>query len=71
MSSHDHGGGVPFVPDVLSHALARVSNRTAVKEISSSVGLNDLLQHMRDYILVPEKGHLLLIRYYLYFSHFI
>jgi len=46
---------VPMVPDVLSHAVSEVADGTPVKATSSSVGLDDLLQHVRDHRLVPES----------------
>ena len=44
--------------DLLPDGVTVSAQRASVKATSSSVGLDDLLQHVRDHVLVPEMGHL-------------
>ena len=44
--------------DLPMDGVAVSAQRASVKATSSSVGLDDLLQHVRDHVLVPEIGHL-------------
>ena len=43
--------------DLPMDGVAVSAQRASVKATSSSVGLDDLLQHVRDHVLVPEMGH--------------
>ena len=44
--------------NLLVDGVAISAQRASVKATSSSVGLDDLLQHVRDHVLVPEMEHL-------------
>ena len=43
--------------DLLPDGVTVSAQRASVKATSSSVGLDDLLQHVRDHVLVPERRH--------------